>query len=275
MFLSLVSTLRHLSARPRLGRAILGFFERRTNSAAVTQSEVRIFKPASAKGASKSFDDSLCDSATVAEFELHGFALLCLFGDRTTRAYSLPGLKEIGRASLNGLDATRTTSSVVTRTGDVFGWTGPSEIAVFPVWGTGRPLENSNDRLINPELGLPARPTISNVQWLSGVQYVSPVDLDVLIGGPDRPPSKRMMMAAAEEQRLARAGPSARAAGSSQEGWGDYLTRQINERTEKLNIMGDSMEHLENTSQNWAEDVSKYVGKQKRNLVLGSIKGLF
>ena len=267
--------MRHLSALPRLGRAILGVFERCTNSAAVTQSEVRIFKPASAKGASKSFDDSLCDSATVAEFELHGFALLCLFGDRTTRAYSLPGLKEIGRASLNGLDATRTTSSVVTRTGDVFGWTGPSEIAVFPVWGTGRPLENSNDRLINPELGLPARPTISNVQWLSGVQYVSPVDLDVLIGGPDRPPSKRMMMAAAEEQRLARAGPSARAAGSSQEGWGDYLTRQINERTEKLNIMGDSMEHLENTSQNWAEDVSKYVGKQKRNLVLGSIKGLF
>ncbi len=62
----------------------------------------------------------------------------------------------------------------------------------------------------------------------------------------------------------------------AQEGWGDYLTRQLNERTEKLNIMGDSMNNLESTSQGWADDVGKYMSKQKRNLVLGSItKGLF
>lgn len=134
-------------------------------------------------------------------------------------------------------------------------------------------MQDYHDTLINPELSMPPRPTISSLQWVSGVQYVSPTDLDLLIGGPDRPPSKRMIAAAAAEQRMVRAGPGQ--AGSSQEGWGDYLTRQLNERTEKLNIMGDSMDNLENQSAGWADDVSKYIGKQKRNVILGGLTGKF
>ncbi|KAB5526383.1 lethal giant larvae like, C-terminal-domain-containing protein [Coniochaeta sp. 2T2.1] len=245
----------------------------------VTCSEIRIFKPATAKGASKSFDDALCDAAAVTDYEMRGFAVVGVFGT-TTRAFSLPGLKEIGRASLEQLDPTRTPAAEVTKTGDIFGWTGPSELAILPVWGgSGRPLQNSKDTLINPDLAMPSRPTISNVQWLSGTQYVSPTDLDLLIGGPDRPPSKRMLAAAAAEQRMARAGGmgagAGGVAGTSQEGWGDYLTRQLNERTEKLNIMGDSMDNLESQSQGWADDVGKYISKQKRNVILGGITGKF
>ena len=102
---------------------------------------------------------------------------------------------------------------------------------------------------------------------------MSPTDLDLLIGGPDRPPSKRMMAATAEEDRLARAGSSRAPGTQSTEGWGEYMTRQLNERTEKLNIMGDSMDKVQENSQGWADDVSKYVGKQKRNMVLGGITG--
>ncbi|KAK1979652.1 lethal giant larvae like, C-terminal-domain-containing protein [Colletotrichum cereale] len=245
---------------------------------AVTQTEIRIFKPASAKGASKTFDDMLCDSANVTEFELHGVAIVGVFGDRTTRAFSIPGLKEIGKAPLPMLDSSRSISSVVTQTGDIFGWTGPSEIAILSVWGTGNDLPVSADVLINPELVTPPRPTISNMQWLSGTQHVSPTDLDLLID-PNRPPSKRMVAAAAAEARAARAGgqpgPSNASAGGSNEGWGDYLTRQLNERTEKLNIMSDNMDHLQNQSQGWADDVGKYINKQKRNVVLGGLKSKF
>ncbi len=245
----------------------------------VAQNEIRIFKPASAKGASKSFDSSLCDAAAVTEFEMHGFALVGLFADRTARAYSLPGLKEINRASLGMLDASRSTGSVVASTGDIIGWAGPSELVVVPVWGTGKGLENTKDVMINPELEVPPRPTISNLQWISGTQYVSPTDLDLLIGGPDRPPSKRMMAAAAEEARQARSASGTSSsnpnAGTSQEGWGDYLTRQLNERTQKLNLMGDNMESLQEQSQGWADDVSKFISKQKRNMVLGAVKGKF
>ncbi|KAG7105097.1 Lethal(2) giant larvae protein SRO77 like [Verticillium longisporum] len=242
---------------------------------AVTQTEIRIFKPATGKGASKSFDDALCDAANVTEYELRGMAMVGVFGDRTTRAYTIPGLKEINIVQLPMLDASRTIGAAVTKTGDVFGWTGPSELTKLSVWGAGQPLPRSADVMINPQLTAPVRPTISNIQWLSGTQYVSPTDLDLLIA-PDRPPSKRMMAAAAAEQRAARGGGAATGgAGPSNEGWGDYLTRQLNERTEKLNIMGDSMDNLQNQSQGWADDVGKFVNKQKRNMVTGALKSKF
>jgi hypothetical protein len=241
----------------------------------VTQKEIRIFRPASSKGASREFDDIFCDAASVAELELQGFAVVGVFGDRTARAFSIPGLKDLGKADLPMVDITRSTSAVVTQTGDIFAWSGPSELAVIHVWGTGKSLQQSPDILINPKLECPPRPTISNLQWISGTQHVSPLDLDLLVGGPDRPPSKRMMDASAAEQRAARSGAAAGPASPSQEGWGDYLTRQLNERTEKLNIMGDTMDDLQQQSAGWADDVNKFVGKQKRNLVLGSIKSKF
>jgi syntaxin-binding protein 5 len=169
-----------------------------------------------------------------------------VFGDGTTRAYSLPGLKEIGVANLSMLERSRMSNSIVTSSGDIFGFTSPSEIAMLGVWETGQPLSPSQDQLFNPEALIPPRPTISNLQWISGTQYVSPTDLDLLIGGPDRPPSKRMVAAAAAEERQGRlgAGPSKASTAASQEGWGEYMTRQLNERTEKLNIMGDSVDKV-------------------------------
>ncbi|PBP25268.1 SNARE-dependent exocytosis protein [Diplocarpon rosae] len=242
---------------------------------AVSQTEVRIFKPAAAKGAHKTFEDFLCDSAAVVEFEGRGHALVGVFGDGITRVYSLPGLKEIGAAPLPMLDKTRTTNSIVSSSGNIFGWTGPSEIAMLSVWGTNQSLPHSSDKIFNPEALIPPRPTISNLQWISGTQYVSPTDLDLLIGGPDRPPSKRMQAAAAAEDRAARLGsPAAQAPGTvSTEGWGDYMTRQLNERTEKLNIMGDTSDRMLDNSQGWANDVNKYVSKQKRSMILGGITG--
>ncbi|KAL1899233.1 Lethal(2) giant larvae sro7 [Sporothrix stenoceras] len=254
-----------------------------------TQKEARIFKPVAAKGASKSFDDAFCYSASVAHYEQHGYALVGVFGDGTLRTYSLPGLKEISKSPLNGFDPSRHGDAVVTTSGDVYGWSGPSELIVVSAFGrnTGVPhqQEELGDTLINPELAVPPRPTISNLQWISGTQYVSPTDLDLLIGGPGRPPSKRMMAAAAEEERLARYGGGASGAYggtagmqrgvANTEGWGSYLTRQLNQRTEKLNFMSDSLDNLQESSQGWADDVNKFVSRQKRGLVMGAVKSKF
>ena len=244
----------------------------------MTQSEIRIFKPPAAKGASKSFDEALCSAASVAEFELRGHAIVGIFGDQTARAFSLPGLKEMGRASLPMFDASRIDSSIVTRTGDIFGWSGPSEVVIVPVWGdAGKGSVAKQDTMINPELEFPPRPTISNFQWVSGTQYVSPTDLDLLVGGPNRPPSKRMVDATAAQQMQTAGGgrASSSSAAGGQEGWGDYLTRQLNERTEKLNVMADNMDDLQEQSAGWADDVSKYVNKQKRNMLLGGVTSKF
>lgn len=107
----------------------------------VSQSGARIFKPAAAKGAHKTWDDFLCDSANVVKVEDRGYALVGLFGDGRARAYSIPGLKEIASADIGQhLNVKRFSEALITATGDVFGWTGPSEIAVLNVWGTGQRL---------------------------------------------------------------------------------------------------------------------------------------
>ena len=61
----------------------------------------------------------------------------------------------------------------------------------------------------------------------------------------------------------------------AQEGWGAWASRQLNERTEKLNIVGDSMDNLSQNSAGWANDVNKFVGKQKRGFVMGAVKSKF
>lgn len=200
-----------------------------------------------------------------------------LFGDGCARAYSLPALKEIGQAKISHvLDIKRFGDAVITPTGDILGWTGPSEMAVLNVWGTGQTLAKSGDRLFNPEAAIPARPTISNLQWISGTQYITPSDMDILIGGPDRPPSKRMIAemreAESAQRAAARAGrPPPPGPNGEQEGYWAYMQRQVQERTERLGTAGDSMDRLQENSSNWANDVGRFVQKQKRQMIMGAI----
>lgn len=251
----------------------------------VTTSSAHIFKPASSKGAQKTFDNFLCDSATVARFQDQGYALIGLFGDGRARAYSIPALKEVGNAKIDQkLDIRRFGDAILTETGDIFGWTGPSEMALLNVWGAGLDLSrNVGDKLYNPEATVLPRPTISNLQWISGTQYITPSDMDLLIGGPNRPPSKRMlaeMRAAEQQQRLGategrapspRGHQGARAAGGEEESYYAWMQRQVQERTERLGIAGDSMDRAAEASNDWSEGVSNFVAKQKRQMVIGAL----
>ena len=247
---------------------------------AVTVTGARIFKPASAKGANKSWDQFLCYKAALVKFEAYTYALVGLFGDGCAKAYSVPGLKEIASTNVTHiLDVQRLSEAIITPTGFIFGWTGPSEIAVLNVWGTAQDLTRSLDKLFNPQALIPPRPTISNLQWMSGTQYVRSADMDMFIGGPDRPPSKRMIeqqRADEEAMRVAsrQSGPSSSGADKQtpvrqEEGYWAYMQRQVQERTENLGLAGDNMEKLEDNSAGWADDVNKYVSSQKKKAVMG------
>ncbi|KAK5126380.1 hypothetical protein LTR85_010616 [Meristemomyces frigidus] len=252
---------------------------------AVTPTSIHVFRPATSKGAHKSFDSFFCDCARIVRYQDQGHALVGLFGDGNARAYSIPALRELASAKASGvLDVRRFSDAVITPSGNILGFTGPSEMALISIWGTGEDLTTRNqDRLFNPAALMPPRPTISNLQWVTGTQYITPADMDVLIGGPNRPPSKRMVMQAqAEEEQRRRAGLAAgsssrqtAALAQSDEGYWAYMQRQIQERTEKLGMVGDSMSQLEENSANWAEDVNKFVSRQKRNAATGLIKAKF
>ena len=247
---------------------------------AVTTTGARIFKPAVAKGAHKSWDQFLCYQAAVVKFEAHTYALVGLFGDGCAKAFSVPGLKEIASTNVNHvLEVQRFSEAIITRTGFIFGWTGPSEIAVLNVWGTGQDLTRSLDKLFNPQALIPPRPTISNLQWMSGTQYVTPTDMDMFIGGPDRPPSKRMIeqqRTDEEARRIANRSPAGSSSGAGrqppvrqEEGYWAYMQRQVQERTDNLGLAGDNIEKLEDNSAGWADDVNKYVSSQKKKAVMG------
>jgi hypothetical protein len=47
------------------------------------------------------------------------------------------------------------------------------------------------------------------------------------------------------------------------------MSRQMQERTERLGFASDNMDRLEETSSGWARDVNKYVQNQKKKAVLG------
>jgi syntaxin-binding protein 5 len=76
-----------------------------------------------------------------------------------------------------------------------------------------------------------------------------------------------------ERRRLAREGRTgsnlSQASTGSQEGYWSYMTRQVQERTERLGIAGESLDRLEENSSNWARDVNKYVQNQKKKAILG------
>lgn len=106
-----------------------------------THGGARIFKPATAKGASKSWDNCFLDSAAVIKFEAHTFCLLGLFGDGTAKAFSLPGLKEVASIPVSdALDVRRFSEAIITPTGLIIGWIGPSHIGVLNIWGSGQDL---------------------------------------------------------------------------------------------------------------------------------------
>lgn len=108
---------------------------------AVTSSGVRIFKPATNKGAHKTWDEFLCDSAAIVRYEDLGYALLGLYGDGCARAYSIPALKEIGSVKVSDvLDIRRFSEAIITSTGDILGWKGPAEMTLINVFGTGMKL---------------------------------------------------------------------------------------------------------------------------------------
>ena len=103
--------------------------------------------------------------------------------------------------------------------------------------------------------------------------------MDKLIGGPDRPPSQRMVEQTKLDEKAQRmaarqaasASSSSAAPQSSNEGYWAYMQRQVQERTENLGLTGESMNKLEDNSGGFADDVSKFVSNQKRKAVMGVI----
>lgn len=162
------------------------------------------------------------------------------------------------------------------------GWSGEHELMLTYLFGRGTVLDDPKtpqDVLYNPNTPPPPRPTISNLQWLTGAQYISTTDLDLLIGGPDRPMSAKQQMQirqeAAQAKQQERGAGAASAAGAAGGGVFANMGKALQERTEALSFAGDSLDKLGDTSAKFADDVDKFVKQQKRKMLLGGVMGKF
>ena len=107
----------------------------------VTMTGVRVFRPATNKGANRTWDNVFCDAAAICRFEDMGYAIIGLFGDGSARAYSIPALREIGSVKVNEvLDVKKFSNAQITSTGDILSWLGPSEMALINISGAGLDL---------------------------------------------------------------------------------------------------------------------------------------
>lgn len=65
-------------------------------------------------------------------------ALVGVFADGVARAFTIPGLKEVGEGGvLQVLDPGKLGEACISPDGSVVGWSGPAEIAVAGLFGSG------------------------------------------------------------------------------------------------------------------------------------------
>ena len=166
--------------------------------------------------------------------------------------------------------------------GEVISLSTPTSLTSLFLFGKGVQYDTlPNDELYNPLTPPPPRPTISNLQWLSGTQYLSLADLDLLIAGPDRPPSKaerEEIEAIRQEQRQARVdarmaarvdpAEAAKPAGTQGGIWAG-LQKGFSDRTKSLGLMGESMDRLGESSKGFSDEVARLVKEQKKKALIG------
>jgi len=80
-------------------------------------------------------------------------------------------------------------------------------------------------------------------------------------------------------QQRQQASSSSAASGSSNTAGGGgvfaNMSKNLQQRTEALNLWSDNMEKLEESSANFAEAASNFVKQQKKKALLGGLKTMF
>lgn len=154
--------------------------------------------------------------------------------------------------------------------------------------------EIAEDALFDALKTVPARPTISNLQWIMGTQWLSVADLNllsifrvhsslmVIVGGPDRPPSKaQAAQQNAQDRQRALADravqrsntASSQGSSAAQQGYFAQMTQAMNERGVRLQGAQDTFNQLGEATSEWFNSLSKTVEDQKRKALLSSVTG--
>jgi len=171
------------------------------------------------------------------------------------------------------------------------------ECCLFTLFGRGMKFSDiPDDALYDAMKNVPLRPTISNLQWIMGTQYISAADLDLLsifassylltivVGGPDRPLSKsqaaqqyaqerQRALAERSVQRSNTASPQADA--TATQGVFAQMQHSLSERGERLGSLQDRFDEIGEATSEWFSGLSKSAESQKRKMLFSSVAGKY
>ena len=93
-------------------------------------------------------------------------------------------------------------------------------------------------------------------------------ELDVLIGGYLRKPSKRTFVEAPEVH-----GVSTVRGSTANDSYMSQMSRKITERTQKLTVVEDTLKNIEESSTKWLNEVSEFAKSQQKKAALSALTG--
>lgn len=173
----------------------------------VSQNEIRLLKQPKNKLSYRNDVSPIAAAGISFMREEDSLVLTCITTGNETVYYALPSLKEITRSRLPFTAKPAFVSkSLVMLNGDAVIRQDQASASLINIWGRGIKFSDiPSDLLYDALKQIPARPTISTLQWIKGTPVAKIEDIDDLIGGPRRPPSKFMVaqqQADNEQRRL-------------------------------------------------------------------------
>lgn len=167
------------------------------------QNDIRVIKPGVSKESRKSFKQVIASAGCVNLSRTNSkgevsqvMHVVALSIDSTIRILSIPNLKEVRSMHSPVLMLSHfINQSSVLPNGEIFARSELYYSVILSVASSSASDKVStnvsgSDTLYNPNLKIAYRPQVNTLQWARGTVYCSPEQLDLILGGENRPPSK-------------------------------------------------------------------------------------
>ncbi|KAG5518344.1 hypothetical protein PMAC_003141 [Pneumocystis sp. 'macacae'] len=226
-----------------------------------------------------------CISASTIYREEIEAAVACVLNDRKVLLISLSNLSFIATINLPPLFTDKLNKSIVTMAANIYLWINETEFSLFYLLGSGVRINKLASHVLYDDLKkIPQRPTISTWEWIIGTNYITIPELDLLIGGPNRPLPKKLLDSLTE-QRLKDKVKKKTSSVDEQDRFQSstslftQTTENIRERGKKIFGIEEKLNSLESSSISLLKSIQDYAGQQKsairKQALKGTIKSFF
>ncbi|KAG4305951.1 hypothetical protein PORY_000861 [Pneumocystis oryctolagi] len=247
----------------------------------VTRNSLRIYDSCFIEMSQYLYKKSVkCVSANIVYLEEIDAAVACVLDDKKVLLFTLLNLNIIATIDLPPLFDEKLNKSIVTMTGNIYLWTSPAELSLFYLLGTGTKINAfSFGVLYDNSKKIPPRPAISTWEWMLSTNYISVAELDLLLGGPDRPLSKKLIDSL-EKQELKNKEKKKATLVDQHSNYQNsnnifsQTTDNIRERGKKIFGVEEKLQSLEKSSVNLLKSIQDYAEQQKSTIRKQAIKGV-